>query len=105
MNNTAAAPLRLTIRGRRVLLAVAALPVAAAIALGSSYMTSAAASSESADVEFEYVTVGAGDTLWGIAEEVAGDADVRDVIVEISQLNALENGTVQAGQRLALPLD
>ncbi|WP_424465255.1 LysM peptidoglycan-binding domain-containing protein [Pseudoclavibacter helvolus] len=105
MNTTAAAPLRLTVRGRRVLLALAALPVAAAIALGATHMTSATAASEAADVEFEYVTVRAGDTLWGIAEEVAGDADVRDVIVEISKLNALENGSVQAGQRLALPND
>ncbi|MBF4551989.1 MULTISPECIES: LysM peptidoglycan-binding domain-containing protein [unclassified Pseudoclavibacter] len=105
MNTTAVAPLRLTVRGRRVLLAIAALPVAAAIALGATHMNSAAASSDAAGVEFEYVTVGAGDTLWGIAEEVAGDSDIRDVIVEISKLNALENGTVQAGQRLALPLD
>jgi len=49
------------------------------------------------------ITVDAGDTLWGLAEQVDPDADPRDVIAAIMTLNDLESPTIEAGQVLRLP--
>lgn len=97
--------LRLTLRGRRVLAAVAALPAVVAIAVamisGGSALASRDAGAPAAS--FETVTVMQGDSLWSIAEEVAPQADPRDVIDAIVRLNSLDGVTVQAGQSLAIP--
>ncbi len=77
--------LRLTARGRRVVLALAAVPLAAGIAFGALSGGSAMASNDQvATVSFETVTVMPGDTLWSIAEGIAPQADPRDVIGEIT---------------------
>jgi len=44
-----------------------------------------------------------GDTLWSIAEGIAPQADPREVIGEITRLNALEGGALQIGEQLAIP--
>lgn len=49
------------------------------------------------------VVVGAGDTLWSIAERIAPQADPRDVVADLERANHLPGATVQAGERLALP--
>ena len=36
--------------------------------------------------------VGTGDTLWGIAADLADDGDVRAMVDHIEQLNALDSG-------------
>ena len=54
---------------------------------------------------FETITVSAGDSLWSIAQEIAPQADPRDVVDAIAQLNALDDATVSAGQRLAIPAE
>ncbi|MFT4306656.1 MAG: LysM peptidoglycan-binding domain-containing protein [Microbacterium sp.] len=97
--------LRLTARGRRVLAALAAAPVVVAVALAVLGNVPAAASGDdgAAAGAFETVTVSAGDTLWSIAEDVAPDADPRDVVDAIMRLNALDDATVIAGERLAIP--
>lgn len=64
---------------------------------------SALASNEKADVSYQYVTVSSGQTLWAIAEKYAPGQDVRDTIDAIVSLNNLTEGTVQPGQRIALP--
>jgi LysM repeat protein len=64
---------------------------------------SAQASIDKADVSFQYVTVSSGQTLWEIAEKYAPGKDVRDAVDAIVSLNNLTEGTVQPGQRLALP--
>ncbi|MFS0854462.1 LysM peptidoglycan-binding domain-containing protein [Microbacterium sp. 179-I 3D4 NHS] len=98
--------LRLTPRGRRVLLALAAVPLAGGIAFAALSGGSALASGESAaSVTFETVTVLPGDTLWSIAETVAPEADPREVIGEITRLNVLEGGTLQIGQELSIPTE
>jgi hypothetical protein len=107
---TNAAPttrLRLTVRGRRVLATVVALPIAVAIAFGAVSGGSALASRDAgAPVgTFEEVTVMAGDSLWGIAQEVAPSADPRDVVDAIMRLNALDGVALSAGQRLAIPAE
>jgi hypothetical protein len=96
--------LRLTARGRRVVLAIAAVPLAAGIAFAALSGGSAIASNEHvATASFETVTVMPGDTLWSIAEAVAPGADPREVIGDITRLNALQGGALQIGQEIAIP--
>jgi LysM repeat protein len=56
-------------------------------------------------VEFEYVTIMSGDSLWGIAEQHAPERDPRDFIADIMTLNNLSDSVVDAGMRLALPIN
>ena len=96
--------LRLTMRGRAVLLAIASVPLAIGIAFAALSGGSAIASgADTAAVSVETVTVMPGDTLWSIATGVAPDADPRDVIGEISRMNLLRGGELQIGQTLAIP--
>lgn len=96
--------LKLTARGRRVVLAVAAVPLAAGIAFAALSGGSAMASGEqTATASFATVTVMPGDTLWSVAESVAPGADPRDVIGDITRLNLLRGGELQIGQELAIP--
>ncbi|GAB2839753.1 LysM peptidoglycan-binding domain-containing protein [Microbacterium insulae] len=99
--------LRLTVRGRRVLASLAALPAVIAIALALVSGGTALASREDGAVagSFETVTVSHGDSLWSIAEAVAPQADPRDVVDAIVRLNALDGVTVQAGQSIAIPAE
>lgn len=97
--------LRLTARGRRVFAFLAALPVVVALTLvvvggGAALASNEAGASAGA---FTEITVMNGETLWSIAEDVAPGSDPRDVVAEITRLNAIENGSVTAGQRIAIP--
>ncbi len=49
------------------------------------------------------VTVGPGDTLWGIASDIAPDRDPRAVIAEIEELNGLGSTTLPIGVVLRVP--
>ncbi|MBW9093601.1 LysM peptidoglycan-binding domain-containing protein [Microbacterium jejuense] len=100
--------LRLTVRGRRVLALLAALP--ALIALGVAMALGGGAALATLDGgapagSFESVVVSAGDSLWSIAEQVAPGHDPRDVVDQIARLNALDGVSVQVGQELAIPLE
>ncbi|MFJ2506247.1 LysM peptidoglycan-binding domain-containing protein [Microbacterium sp. NPDC087592] len=96
--------LRLTTRGRAVLLGFASVPLAIGIAFAALSGGSAIASgADTAAVSVETVTVMPGDTLWSIATGVAPGADPRDVIGEISRMNLLRGGELQIGQTLAIP--
>lgn len=99
--------LRLTTRGRRVLAGLVAVPVAAAIGAAVVSGGSALASHESSAPAgaFATVTVAAGDSLWGIAERIAPQADPRDVVDAIARLNALEGVGITPGERLSVPLE
>lgn len=99
--------LRLTVRGRRVLAAVVAVPVAAALGFGvlSGGVALASRSDSAPAGTFETVTVLAGESLWTIAQDVAPSADPRDVVDQIVRLNALDGTTVSAGQRLSVPVE
>lgn len=96
--------LKLTARGRRVVLAIAAVPLAAGIGFAALSGGSAMASGEHvATASFATVTVMPGDTLWSIAESIAPSADPREVIGDITRLNVLHGGELQIGQELAIP--
>lgn len=97
--------LRLTARGRRVIAAVAALPLAAALSWAVLGGASAVASSQvpAEPVVFETLTVLPGDTLWSLAAHIAPGEDRREVVDEIVRLNQLGGGAIFAGQELAIP--
>lgn len=99
--------LRLTARGRRVLTGLAAFPFVVAIAVAAISGGSALASRDAGAPAgaFSEVTVMAGESLWGIAQEVAPSADPRDVVDAIVRLNALDGVELSAGQRLSIPAE
>ena len=95
--------LRLTRRGRVVLTSLAAIPLVIGALVFTLNGGGAAASGDRAHVQFQYVTVETGQSLWSIAEKVAPSADARDVIADIVSLNQLDSAVVSPGQRLAIP--
>jgi hypothetical protein len=96
--------LHLTRRGRIVVSTLAALPLIAALAAFAVFGGGAAiAGADSAPVDFSYVTVHSGQSLWSIASGLDASADTRDVIADIVSLNQLPSSEVQPGQRLAIP--
>lgn len=96
------APVRLTRRGRAVLLTLLALPLAAGIAATAINGGGATATLDDVAV-LEFVTVEPGATLWGLATELAPTADPREVIDDIMRFNRLGSADLAAGQQLALP--
>jgi hypothetical protein len=95
--------LRLTRRGRVVFTGLAAVPVVVGVMLAA--LNGGGATATSSNGEPELVTLQAGQSLWQLAEEIAPSADPRDVISDILAANELESGSVQAGQRIALPAE
>ncbi len=94
--------LRITKRGRRVLTAAVALPLVIGALVAALNSDGAAAVAEGAANDFTYVTISQGESLWQLAQEIAPNADPRDVVAEIVSLNQL-HGEVQAGQKIAIP--
>ena len=93
---------RLTRRGRLVVFMTSLLFVLAAafVLAGGAVGTDEAGQPASTEI----VQVAPGDTLWGIAGELATDGDVRSMISQIERLNALDSVGVQAGQKLRVPV-
>lgn len=60
---------------------------------------------ESAGVptETDVVRVGAGETVWDVAQRVAPQSDQRAVVERIYELNGMASSAVQPGQRLEVP--
>lgn len=95
-----AAPLRLTHRGR---LAVTALLASVGV-LASLFVGGVGrAGSGGEQRPLRYVTVTSGTTLWALAGEIAPQADRRDTVARILELNALPSSALRAGQRIAVP--
>ena len=99
--------LRLTVRGRRVLAGLAAMPAVIALSAAAIGGGAALASRDGGAPagSFTTITVAHGESLWTIAEDVAPEYDPRDVVDAIVRLNALDSVTVQAGQSLAIPAE
>lgn len=95
-----AAPVRLTRRGRLILLALLLGLVLGVVVLA---MAPATATSDRGSAVAERVTVQPGDTLWAIAERVRPNTDPRATIARIKDMNALTSGVAQAGQVLLVP--
>jgi LysM repeat protein len=65
---------------------------------------SAATGELSTPVQTRTVEVAPGDTLWGIASEVAAPGQVRDMVHQIQELNAMSGPGVTVGQQIAVPV-
>jgi len=94
--------LRLTRRGRAVLVALALLATAGAGLLG----TQAVASAPGDPLEVRVHTVAPGETLWEYAAVLAeAGQDVREVVADLRELNGLRTAELEAGQVVLLPVE
>jgi hypothetical protein len=94
------AGLRLTRRGRVVLVLLAMLLVAPMATWGAT----AVASSPGEPTEVRVHAVQPGETLWGLAEEIATPGeDVRHAVARLQDLNEMSTGAVRVGELLLLP--
>lgn len=101
MGNVRTVPVRLTRRGRVVvILAFLGALLAGGVVLGH-------APSQAADrarpVAPHTITVESGETLWGVAERIAPHVDPRLVVAQIQQLNHLSGPQLFAGMQLVVP--
>ena len=95
-------PLRLTRRGQVVVVAVF---LAAALVLMVSLGGLATATLDGGTPPpVKVVEVQPGDTLYGIAGEVAQPGHVREVVHQIQELNSLQGGVLPVGAKIAVPL-
>jgi hypothetical protein len=91
--------LRLTRRGRVVLVVLPSL-----LALSGLLLATAPGTAEAAQPAVSRsVVVGTGDTLWSIAERVAPETDPRDTVAALQQANGLTSAAIEAGTVLVLP--
>src|ERR1700722_1414366 len=102
---TANPPLRLTRRGRVVVVVAAALVLAALslVIASAALAASHPVSSGAAHQGLVQVTVRPGQSLWSVAENADPSADTRVVIQRIFDLNRLTGNVVFAGQHLWVP--
>ena len=92
---------------RRGRLARTFVVLSLAIVLGSVVSAKAGAGTDSAPQQvgsFITVTVAPGDTVWSLANRLAGGGDVRSLVSEIISVNSLTSVDVATGQKLRIPL-
>jgi hypothetical protein len=105
----AAGPVRLTRRGRIVVTGVSALLIGlASVALATTAQAARGVGTDRAGAasQGKYVTrvmVRPGQSLWTLAEGYDPDADPRNIIADIEQLNSLTTDQLQPGQLLWVP--
>jgi predicted Zn-dependent protease len=91
-------PVRLTRRGRAVVVTMAMLVlVVAGFTLGRG------SSQAAGPIVRHHVTVEAGETLWSVAARIAPHDDPRLVVADIESLNHLAGAEVEPGQLLLVP--
>ena len=105
---TRPAPVRLTRRGRVVLVGLAITVGAVALCLLSLTAAGGALAASHGAARAGYrgmrqVVVDPGQTLWSIASAAEPAADPRAVIQQITEANSLAGSTIQAGQVLWVP--
>ena len=100
-------PVVLTARGRfvvRVLVTVIAAVLALGVlGFGKDVAVAALSNASVNTVASHSVVVKPGETLWQIAARELPGADTRDSVARIRTLNALEGGSIKAGQAIAIP--
>jgi hypothetical protein len=93
---------RLTRRGRLVVLVVGLF---LALAVGVVFASGSVATDRNEETRVHVVQPG--DTLWDISAELAaetGQGDTRDMMRHVQDLNDLDGVTLDAGQRLVVPV-
>ena len=98
-------PIRLTRRGRLASFVASVLALTAVVLVaGQVADASSQVRTMEPTMQPTMVVVQSGQTLWGIAREVAPDHDPRSVIAQIRHLNDLGTRSIVAGQTLVVPL-
>ncbi|MFI7699163.1 LysM peptidoglycan-binding domain-containing protein [Nonomuraea sp. NPDC049480] len=106
LGRRSAPPVRLTRRGRVVLVVAVAL-----LSLGGFWLGTRAAGHAAVQVVvpghagLPWVEVRQGETLWGIADVLSGGEDPGAVVEEIKRLNGLPDSIIHPGTRLYVPKD
>lgn len=96
--------LRLTRRGRFLLLGVPLILLAVLGLVLMGFVTSPLkASVGGTGADATQVTVQAGESIWSIASQSGVGRDPRDVVAEIVQLNNLKSSVLQPGQQIFVP--
>lgn len=95
--------LRLTRRGRVVVLLALITLLFAAFSLGRVGSQAAPRSTHRSTSALTQTVVHQGESLWSVARRVAPQDDPRDVVAQLEQLNDIPDAEVQAGQLLVLP--
>jgi hypothetical protein len=97
-------PLRLTRRGRIVVVCAVALVLLVGLMVGARHRARATSGGDPGPVTpGESVVVGQHDTLWGIAVRSRPDVDPRITVQRMIDLNALPGAIVNPGQRVYIP--
>ncbi|MGH3378693.1 MAG: LysM peptidoglycan-binding domain-containing protein [Actinoallomurus sp.] len=98
-------PVRLTRRGRIVVVCVVALMLLVGLWVGARHGARATSGGggEGSVVVRESVVVGAHDTLWDIAVRARPGVDPRITVQRMIDLNALSSAVVNPGQRVYIP--
>ena len=96
------AAVRLTRRGRLLVVAVLAGLLLTAFSLGRAGSSQAAPTASPA-TPVTSTTVHRGETLWAVAQRIAPGADPRRVVGELQRLNHLSSSSLQVGQQLVVP--
>ena len=96
-------PVRLTRRGRVVVLRAHVLLTRLAVSLGRVGAQAAPRTTGTAATHTASTVVRPGESLWAVAERVAPGHDPRAVIDQIADLNNLSSSGLQAGQLLVVP--
>lgn len=102
----AAGPLRLTRRGRLLLVGAPIMLGGAALLTFIGFFTAPALASGAGGqlTRTQQVSVSTGESLWGLATEYAPERDPRDVVADIMELNNLDDAVVPAGAQLYVPV-
>ena len=93
--------LKMTRRGRAVLLVIVAIPLVILALVIGARASSATATHESGHLTS--ITVGTGQSLWQVATKIAPQSDPRDVIADIMSVNQLDSAAVYPGEKLNIP--
>jgi LysM repeat protein len=100
-------PVRLTRRGRAVVLLTLLSLLLIAFTLGRAAHSEAAGRTPGQTsaplAAYTQTTVHQGETLWAVALRVSPGHDPRALVQQIRELNHLDSASVQAGQQLVLP--
>ena len=97
-----AGTVRLTQRGRAVLLLLAVVLAFALLSIGQAAAQAISGDDGGSPSQGTWV-VQPGETLWSIAEDVAPGVDPRETVARLVSMNDLPDSSVSVGEELLIP--
>jgi LysM repeat protein len=104
--STSSSTLRLTARGRVLLLVATILALFTVVVVSGQFTAQATVNSDTAGQAAPaaaVVVVQSGESLWSIAQQVAPGTDPREMVSRIRDLNGMADAVVTPGQSLLVP--